>query len=150
MSDNSFSQQFFNRYIYNSNMPDYKSLLASVGIVFSDQYDDRPYFGASIENKNNKWLISSNPQQNSSFYKGGLSKGDEIISIDGKLTNNKIKPEAFLHSYKVGETVKVVYNRFENQHEAEITFVRDPAFKTTLMKETSKEIRQRQNAWLKN
>lgn len=148
--DTSFSQHFFNSYIYNSNMPDYNSLLASVGIAFSDQYDDRPSFGASIENKNNKWLISSNPRQNSSFYKGGLSKGDEIISIDGKLTNNKIKPEAFLHTYKVGETVKVVYNRFENQHEAKITFVRDPAFKTTLMEETSKEIRQRQNAWLKN
>ncbi|MGB5323692.1 PDZ domain-containing protein, partial [Lutimonas sp.] len=148
--DNSFSEQFFNRYIYGSDMPDYKSLLASVGIDFSLQYEDGPYFGATLENKNNKWLIGSNPQQNSSLYIAGFSKGDEIISIDGKLTNNKIKPNEFLKAYKVGETVKVVYNRFENQHEAEITFVRDPAFKTALMEETSKEIQQRQNAWLKN
>lgn len=148
--DNSFSEQFFNRYIYGSDMPDYKSLLASVGIDFSLHYEDGPYFGATLENKNNKWLIGSNPRQNSSLYNAGFSKGDEIISIDGKLTNNKIKPNEFLKAYKVGETVKVVYNRFENQHEAEITFVRDPAFKTALMEETSKEIRQRQNAWLKN
>ena len=131
-------------------MPDYKNLLASVGIDFSDQYDNKPSFGANIENNDNKWLITSNPQQNSSMYNGGLSKGDEIISIDGKLTNNKIKPNEFLNAYKVGETVRVVYNRFENQYESEITFVRNPAFKTTLMEETSKVVRQRQNSWLNN
>ena len=129
-------------------MPDYKSLLASVGIDFSDEHDNRPSFGANIENNDNKWLITSNPQQNSSFYNGGLSKGDKIISIDGKLTNNKIKPNEFLNAYKVGETVRVVYNRFENQYESEITFVRNPAFKTTLMEETSKKVRQRQKSWL--
>ena len=129
-------------------MPDYKSLLASVGIDFSDQYDQLPSFGANLKNNQNKWLITSNPEQNSSLYNGGLSKGDEIISIDGKLTNNKIKPNDFLNAYKVGQTVKVVYNRFENQYESELTFVRNPAFKTTLMEETSKEIRQRQKSWL--
>ena len=148
--DKTFSEQFFNSYIYDSNMPDYNALFASVGIEFSQQYEDRPSFGATIENINNKWLISSNPQQNSSLYNGGLSKGDTIISIDGKLTNNKVKPNEFLNTYKVGETAKVVYNRFENQYESEITFIRDPAFKTTLMEETSKEIRQRQNSWLDN
>ena len=147
--NDSFSEQFFNRYIYGSDMPDYGSLLASVGIEFSDQYDDRPAFGASIQNQKNKWLISSNPLKNSSLYNGGFSKGDEIISIDGKLTNNKIRPHEFLNAYKTGDTVIVVFNRFENQHEAEITFVRDPAFKTSLMKETSKDVRQRQNSWLK-
>ena len=129
-------------------MPDYKILLASVGIDFSDQHANRPSFGANLKNNDNKWLITSNPQQNSSMYIGGLSKGDEIISIDGKLTNNKIKPNKFLNAYKVGETVKVVYNRFGNQYETEITFVRNPAFKTTLMEETSKKVRQRQNSWL--
>ena len=148
--DKTFSEQFFNSYIYDSNMPDYNALFASVGIEFSQQYEDRPSFGATIENINNKWLISSNPQQNSSLYNGGLSKGDTIISIDGKLTNIKVKPNEFLNTYKVGETAKVVYIRFENQYESEITFNRDPAFKTTLMEETSKEIRQRQNSWLDN
>ena len=148
--DKTFSEQFFNSYIYDSNMPDYNALFASVGIEFSQQYEDRPSFGATIENINNKWLISSNPQQNSSLYNGGLSKEDSIISIDGKLTNNKIKPNEFLNAYKVGQTVKVVYNRFENQYEGEMTFVRDASFKTTLMEETTKAIRQRQNSWLNN
>ena len=148
--DISFSQQFFSDYIYKSKMPDYTSLLASVGIELSDQYDDRPSYGAVIENKNNKWLITSNPRQNSSFYNGGLAKGDEIISINGKLTNNKVKPNEFLNAYKVGNSVKVVFNRFENQYKTEITFDKDPSFKTTLIEQISKEVRQRQNSWLKN
>lgn len=148
--NNTFSSHFFDNYIFKSDMPDYKSLLASVGIDFSYQHDNRPSLGANIINDDNKWLISSNPRQNSSFYNGELSKGDKIISIDGKLTNNQIKPNVFLNAYKVGETVKVVYNRSENQYETEITFVRDTAFKTSLMEEAPKEVRQRQNSWLKN
>ncbi|MGB5322814.1 M61 family metallopeptidase, partial [Lutimonas sp.] len=73
--NNSFSEQFFNRYIYESDMPDYKSLLASVGIDFSLQNEEGPYFGATLENKNNTWLIGSNPRQNSSLYNAWFSKG---------------------------------------------------------------------------
>ncbi|MCP4883777.1 MAG: M61 family metallopeptidase [Flavobacteriales bacterium] len=143
-----FSQQFFKTYIYQSGMPDYKNLLAAVGIDFSNQSETLPSFGANIVNKNNKWLVNSNPQKESSFYNAGLSKGDEIISIDGKLTNNKLKPNEFLKSYKAGETVKVVFNRFENQYESEIVFMRDPAFKTTLTEKPSKKVQQKQDKWL--
>ena len=123
--NDTFSNQFFENHIYQSGMPDYKNLLASVGIDFSNQYETLPSFGANIVNKNNKWLVNSNPQKESSFYNAGLSKGDEIISIDGKLTNDKLNPNEFLNSYKAGETVKVVFNRFENQFESEIIFIRD-------------------------
>ena len=148
--DASFSNDFFNKYIYRSSMPDYKSLLATVGIGFSNQYKDRPSLGASIQNTDNKWLISSNPQQSTSLYKAGLTKGDKIISIDGKLTNNRIKPDDFLNVYKSGDSVKVVFNRFGTLKETEMTLIRNLSFKTYLMEDTSKEVRQNQDSWLGN
>jgi predicted metalloprotease with PDZ domain len=144
-----FSSDFFNNYIYQSKMPDYTSLLKSVGIEFSYKYEQKPSFGASIQNLDNKWLISSNPQSDSSSYNAGLSKGDEIVSIDGKLTNNKLIPNDFFMSYKPGDTVKVVYNRFGQGKETIMVFKKNRSYKTVLEENPEKNNRKRRENWLK-
>lgn len=149
-TDKSFSDEFFNTYIFGSAMPDYQSLLASVGIGFSELYEDRPVLGAQIQQIDNKWLISSNPTQGASLYNASLSKGDKIVSIDGRLTNNKLKPDVLLNLYKPGESVKVVFNRYGLQKETELTFTKNLSFKTYLIEDPSEKIRQRQNLWLDN
>jgi len=145
----SFSSDFFTNYIYQSKMPDYTALLKSVGIEFSYKYDQKPSFGARIKNLGNKWLIASNPQNDSSSYKAGLSKGDEIVSIDGKLTNNKLNPNDFFMSYKIGDMVKVVYNRYGIQYKTEMILVENRAYKTLLTQDPPKNISQRQDQWLR-
>ena len=144
----SFSDHFFGQYIYSSEMPDYEMLLASAGIDFSSPYELQASFGAKILNQDNKWLVSSNPAQGSAMYDAGLSKGDHIISIDGKLTNNKQKPNTFLNAYKAGDSVKVIFNRFGQKMETMMTFSPNLSFKTSLMESVSKEVKKRQNKWL--
>ncbi len=108
----------------------------------------KPSFGARIQNLDNKWLISSNPQNDSSSYKAALSKGDEIVSIDGKLTNNKLNPNDFFMSYKAGDTVKVVYNRYGIQYKTEMILVENRDYKTLLIQDPTKNMSQRQDEWL--
>lgn len=144
----SYSTDFFNRYIYHSDMPDYESLLASVGIAFKNKYEQKPNFGATLQNVNNKWLLTSNPQIGSSSYEAGLSKGDEIVSIDGILTNNKLKPHEFIMGYNTGDVVKVVFNRYGKQYKTDMTFAENKTYDTHLIKDPSKEVLTRQNLWL--
>ena len=147
-TNESFSLRFFDNFIYSSGMPDYETLLASVGINFTNQYEHKPELGAKILNIDNKWLINSNPIEGSSLYLAGLTKGDKIISIDGKLTNNKVLSKDFIKGYRSGNTVKVVFNRNGINMEARMTFTRDPAFSTSLMEKVSKDVEKRQNSWL--
>lgn len=144
----SFSTSFFESFIYDSQMPDYKSLLSSVGIEFMAKHPDLPSFGAWIKNMHNKWLINSNPLKNSSLYNAGLAKGDEIVSIDGVLTNDKLKPEGFLKSKQPGEQVKVIFNRYGEQKQSILTFEKNNSYKTFLKKDIVKETKKRQNSWL--
>ena len=147
-TDPSFSEKFFNKYIYQSNMPDYKALLSSVGIGFKQSKADRAHLGAWITNQDNKWLVDSNPDKNGALYDAGIVKGDRIISIDGKLTNNKLEPEVLLKSYRPGDTVKVVYNRFGEIRETSLTFVFDPAYETFLEEHPDQKAKKRQHKWL--
>lgn len=147
-TDTSFGKQFFNDFIYNSLMPDYATLFSSVGIVFEYAYADKPSWGAYLQPIDNKWVINSNPLEQSSLYNAGLSKGDQLVSIDGKLTNNKTKPVDFLEGYKAGDTVTVVFNRYGQQLKSDMIFEKDRAFKTALMEKLSKKVALRQNDWL--
>lgn len=144
----SFSESFFNSYIYQSNMPDYEALLSSVGIGFERSKADQAHLGAWITNHDNKWLVDSNPDKKGALYDAGIVKGDRIISIDGKLTNNKLKPETLLKSYQPGDTVKVVYNRFGEIRESMLTFVFDPAYQTFLQETPDPKAKKRQDKWL--
>jgi len=112
------------------------------------KYPDLPSFGAWIKNKNNKWLINSNPVKSSSLYNAGLVKGDEIVSIDGVLTNDKLKPEVFLKSRQPGTEAKVIFNRFGTQKQSILTFEKNNSYKTFLKEDVTKAVNKRQNSWL--
>jgi len=143
-----FSNDFFQKYIYDSQMPDYEFLLSSVGIVFSNNNGQITSIGANITAIDNKWLISSNPLKESSSYKAGLSKGDKIISIDGKLTNNRVKPDDFLATYQAGDQIEVVFNRFGQNKKTKMTIEKNLSYKTFLEENPEKHVRKRRDNWL--
>ncbi len=144
-----FASNFFDRFIYDSQMPDYSSLLQSVGIDFSRKKNNQAYIGASVSLQNSKWKISSNPFNGKAAYNANLSNGDEIISIDDKALNSETKIDEYLSQFKPDQTVKIVFNRYGLQKETELTFDANPNFSTILMEEIDKKTEKRRNLWLK-
>src|SRR5690606_24723205 len=78
-----FGDNFFNDYIYKSEMPDYASLLKSMGVLL-EQPKDAPYFGTYVS-MNADGLGASllrNTQIGSPAYKANLVNGDVILNIN--------------------------------------------------------------------
>ncbi len=76
-----FADEFFNNYIYKSEMPNYSDLLKTVGLKI-EQLKESAYFGASVKTEDDKVIISSNPKNESPAYKALLSEGDQIKSVN--------------------------------------------------------------------
>lgn len=147
-STEEFSNDFFNAFIFESAMPDYKTLLNSVGINLSQPFLNLPSFGGTVQIKDNKWIINSYPLEKGAFYNAGLSKGDRILSIDGKLTNNKLNPETLLNSYQPGDEVKIVFTRYGQRKEASLVFLNNTNYATSLIPNTGRIEQKNQNRWL--
>ena len=143
-----FADTFFSDYVFDSKLPDFKSLLASFGIRFEKANPDKPHLGASIDASGGTWLIASNPTRGSALYQVGLSKGDQIRSIDGRKTDGIQSPEEFMSSLKPGQKVKLRYLRHGKTGEKELTLGSDPAFKTELMKDMDATVHNRLENWL--
>ncbi|PKA97991.1 putative metalloprotease with PDZ domain [Flavobacteriaceae bacterium MAR_2009_75] len=107
-----FADNFFNNYIYQSKMPNYKKLLQSVGVSLS-QNQDRPYFGVKVSlNGDGHGKIDSNPKIDTPAYASGLDKGDVITTINGEKFPNGQPFKAFIENHRVGDTLTVGYERY--------------------------------------
>jgi predicted metalloprotease with PDZ domain len=147
-SDEEFADSYFKNYVYDSQLPDFGSLLADFGIHFERAQPNKAHLGANITVKDGRWLIASNPTRGSALYEAGMSKGDLIRSMDGRPTDGKISVSDFMSTMKPGQKVKVSYLRHGKAGEQELTLGSDPSFQTGLLEEMDRATRKRMENWL--
>ncbi len=140
-----FSTNFFKKYIFDSQMPDYKTLFESVGVTFEQAKLAEASLGVRL---NGDFKLVSNPFKGSAAYKGGLENGDQLISIHGIAITPETKPLDFLAQFKPNQTVTVVFKRFDQQKETQLTFDPNPSYSTTLQEKVKKRIEKKRTAWL--
>ena len=106
-----FANQFFDNYIYKSEMPDYKRLFNQMGIVLKE--DNAIDFGAMVRNR----TIMNNPKMGSAAYNAGFQKGDKIIMVNSTAVDDTLNINAILGNYKIGDTVPLLIERYGSQRE---------------------------------
>ena len=146
------SDSFFNAYVYKSDMPDYESLFASVGVVL--KRNETPYFGASIvidDAKNG--VISRNTKINSPAYKAGLDKGDVITSVNNLPLHTIPNFADYVKQLKVKDSLTINYKRFGVEKIAIVTLDSNPNYDIFLSEKEgavpSVEILEKRKEWLK-
>ncbi|OWW26497.1 peptidase M61 [Zobellia sp. OII3] len=148
-----FAETYFDKYIYRSEMPDYASLLGSVGVTLQ-QDSERPYFGAAVSlNGDGHGEIRSNPKIGTPAYEAGLDKGDIITDINGSGFPDGQQFSAYIEKLKVGDTLKITFERFGTEKRCTVVLGANPDYRLSLMekeggKPSKKQMRQRKE-WLK-
>ncbi|MBT9187254.1 M61 family metallopeptidase [Zobellia russellii] len=150
---NDIAQNFFGKYIYKSEMPDYKSLLNSVGVALK-QNPEEPYFGASVSlNGDGHGQIQSNPKMGTPAYKSGLNNGDIITHINDAGFPDGQQFSAYIAGLKVGDTLNIKFTSQGFIKQTKLILERNPDYHLQLMekeniKPSKKQLRNRQE-WLK-
>ena len=139
-----FATDFFSNYIFDSKMPAYKTLLASVGVDFNQSNQNELDLGVHIGN----FKISSNPIEGGPAYNAGLALGDELISLDDMVINAETKDATYFGQFQPNQTVKLIYNRFGKQRETQFTFKASNDYSTKLQEKVSKKVKENREQWL--
>lgn len=141
-----FATEFFSKHIYDSKRPDYQKLFESTGIKLA-QEEEKDYFGASLRATEDGLEIVRNTFKSSPAYKAGLDSGDIIISIDGNKVTTLEGFKSILENNENG-IVKVVFKRFENERETEVSLEADPSFSISIDEKASQEALKNRKNWL--
>ena len=142
-----FAQDFFGKYIYKSNMPDYKNLFEQVGLQLN-RATAKPYFGASFSETSNGLEISRNTFKGSPAYQADLDKGDLITSIDGVAMTSNDAFKELLSNKNIDDVLQVTFERFGEEHKTEVRLTADPTFTIAIDNNAKKEAVKAREAWL--
>lgn len=143
-----FSDQFFNRYIYQSGVPDYERLFTSVGVQFEFANEDNATLGTSIQIEDGVGRLTSNAIVGSSVYNAGITTSDEILSIDGTLLNDVESVDSILSSKQPRDEVQVVFKRWGEEMSVLVELMADRTYRTGLDSQAGQSVVQRRNSWL--
>ncbi|RPG30056.1 MAG: M61 family peptidase [Muricauda sp. TMED12] len=149
-----FGDDFFNSYIYKSNMPDYKTLMESVGVVL-EQPEASAYFGAYVSMSADKsgYMILRNTKMDSPAYKAGLDNGDVILSINDKAFAEDQSFDDYLKQFDLGEPLQVKFKRYGKEKTTEMVLAPSPDYAFSLMEDKeqqpSEKMLEERKEWLK-
>jgi len=118
-----FAYNFFDKYIYKSEMPEMEKAFENVGVSLTNN-SDQVWFGRlPREGKLVRNTIIDSPA-----YKAGLENGDTIISLGDFVLSDSLSFNDALKNFKPNDKVRVVYKRFGEQKETEVTFKSSPRY----------------------
>lgn len=143
-----FAEEFFNNYIFDSQIPDFKTLFASVGVDFGQANPGKASLGTSVRIQDGKGLLTTNALIGSPLYNGGIRLGDQIISLGGMPLTGAEHVDEILSAHKPGDSVEVVFLRWGQEKAVEITLTEDASYKTTLNESVNRRIKEARNSWL--
>ena len=144
-----FASDFFNKYIYDSQMPDYVTLLASVGVNFGKANPGKAVLGTNIRIEDGVGVLRSNAIKGSPIYEAGIESTDEIISVAGTKLSSISEVEDILRDYEPGEEIEITFHRWNEEKTVRVTLAEDPSFKTDMNSGADDAQRKKRSAWLK-
>lgn len=148
-----FGNNFFNSFIYKSEMPSYTELFKTVGVSLS-QNKKTAYFGAAVSITDDlNGEIRSNTKIGSPAYNAGLDKGDIITSINNQPFPNGIQFNTFIENeFKPNDNLSITFLRDGLKRKTEVTVTANPNYAISLIEKNeeapSKKVLKARKAWL--
>ncbi len=142
-----FGNTFFNDFIFDSKMPNYRELFQSVGVAMK-RSSSTPYFGARVSGNR----IAGEPKMGSPAYKAGLDSRDLIVSVNGKKLDDKTDFNSILSKMTVLDQMNLVINRFGQEKTVQVKLGKNPNYTIqtyeSIGADISDQMMEARNAWL--
>lgn len=136
-----FAAEFFNNYVYDSQMPDYDQLFESVGVNFGKANPGKASLGTNIQIENGIGTLNSNAIKGSPIYKAGIAETDQILSIAGTSLSQVNDIDEILTNHKPGDTIEITFERWGEEKTARVELAEDPRFETSVIGNSSQRAR---------
>lgn len=148
--DADFASDFFNRYVYDSYVPDPKPLLANMGATVRLQNPGKVDFAdLRVAFTTDGVEIQSVVAENNSLYAAGLNQGDKILAIDNQILKNIDDYRRIVDGLKIGKSYSIVFEQNGKMNTSKFTAKEDPGMEVVMDEKPSRSAEMKRKAWLK-
>lgn len=143
-----FAGEFFDNYIYKSDLPDYQQLLYQFGVDFGLEKPNEASLGGAIRERDGVWKLTSNALIGSPLYEAGIESEDEIISIGGVRLSDVESVDEILERRRPGQSVEIVFSRWGEEKRTRATLTNNNRYKTEISNRENRNMRDKRKAWV--
>lgn len=106
-----FASDFFNKYIYGNEIPDFESLFDQIGYKLIKKNPDRTSLGfVRLRFEGDTAVMLSDPLIGNGLYEAGINKGDLILAIDDQPVTSYPELNFIIGTRKIGDELLVRYS----------------------------------------
>jgi len=138
-----FAEDFFLRYIYNSDMVDLEPLFAQAGFLLRKENPGSAVvqFGeARIDFSASSPTVTQNTIIDSPLYEAGIDRGDKLLNLDGTAIRNARDLQRVLASHEPGDTIAVTYESLGVQYDTTLTLAEDQTLELVPYEQAGMEV----------
>tara|TARA_R110002124_G_scaffold135815_3_gene298861 strand:+ start:18792 stop:20597 length:1806 start_codon:yes stop_codon:yes gene_type:complete len=143
-----FGNSYFENYIFDSQLPDYKSLFSKAGVKLELAESNKASLGETIRKDKDEWKMTGNATVRSPLYKAGIESEDVFISIAGTQLSTVENVDDILANHKQGDIIKVVVERWGKRKSFDVKLEASKRLQTTIDNKAGRKEVERRNAWL--
>ncbi len=137
--DVGFAKDFFARYIHDSELPDYKTLLALGGLELRLLGEGEPSIGASVGEDGGKLIVRSTVLD-SPAYLAGLDREDVILELGGRAITDVQSLMEAIEVFAPSDSTTIVFEKRGERREAELVFEQNPHIEVVPFERASREV----------
>jgi predicted metalloprotease with PDZ domain len=145
-----FSDEFFDSYIYNSELPDYEQLFDSIGLTFEEANPGKAVLGTSISINNGIGRLQTNAIVGSPVYEAGINRNDEILEIAGTRLSEVESVDEILSDKQPGDIISIRTVRMGEERVVDVELVADQSIRTSVNSEAESRQAEKRSRWLKS
>ena len=146
----SFANEFFGKYILDSQMPDYASLFKKMGVTYTNRAESRASMGDNIRKQREGWQLTGNATVGSPIYKAGIESEDVILSLAGTVLTDDSNINEIIAAHKPGDSIEIKYRKIWGEEKtSKLTLEEAQAWSTGMDANADAKAKARREAWLR-
>lgn len=125
--DQTFADNFFNRYVFGREVVDYKDLLARAGFALQKSKPNRAFLGfVRLNYDSGRAIVNSSTIVGSPLYRAGIDRGDRIVSIDTFKIGSSKDWDDMIAAQKPGDKRMIEFEQRGSKKKVSIVFDEHP------------------------
>lgn len=139
--DEAFARDFFGRYIYGREVPDFGKLLGYAGFVLRKAKSGKAWIGNNPMNATDgKVTIGSGTTIGSPLYEAGLDQGDRIIKFDGVTITSAKDVDSVVNRHSPGDRAEIEFEQRGAARKSTLTFAENPQVEVVPFEHIAREV----------
>ena len=144
-----WAEQWFERHVYGSELPDLAELLATYGMTLAQAEPDRVGFrGLRLSEEDGVVTVAAVVPENNPLYKAGLDLGSEIIAVNGTSVASVEDWTDAITALEIGEAYDIKFEQLGQEKTGRFVAAADPDFVLSVTEKPNRKTRAKQRAWL--